>query len=200
MTVNLPYRRCGLNARRLVAASTCVIADGHHKMWAPALLQLTRRTIRRAGGNHPNPRRRHGLVPDPNAPLDFGSQFDLKGPPCGRTTGIRRANSRARRAVQGRPQPCPPSAAQRQLTARAPRVAAPQCPTGTALNSCHFGPYFGSSNKPHCPAGGSHSSTLFPSGSMAHPNLPYSESCTSSRTLQPSDLSAAIGAWRSSTR
>src|SRR6185437_16128983 len=38
----------------------------------------------------------------------------------------------------------------------------------------------------HCPAGGCQSSTLLPSGSMTHPNFPYSESSVFSSTLQPS--------------
>jgi len=52
----------------------------------------------------------------------------------------------------------------------------------------------------HCPAGGCQSSTLLPSGSMTHPNLPYSESSVLSSTLQPSSRSAARSAGRSSTR
>ena len=41
-------------------------------------------------------------------------------------------------------------------------------------------------NPGHWPAGGCHSSTLFPSGSMTQANFPYSESSTFSSTLQPS--------------
>jgi hypothetical protein len=52
----------------------------------------------------------------------------------------------------------------------------------------------------HCPGGGCHSSTLLPSGSMTHPNFPYSESSVLSRTLQPSLRSAWSRAVRSSTR
>src|SRR4051812_15945868 len=46
----------------------------------------------------------------------------------------------------------------------------------------------------HDSAAGCHSSTLFPSGSMTHANLPYSESSIFSRTLHPSSLSAATRA------
>jgi hypothetical protein len=42
----------------------------------------------------------------------------------------------------------------------------------------------------HCPAGGCQSSILLPSGSMTHPNFPYSESSVFSSTLQPSLRSA----------
>jgi RIO kinase 1 len=42
----------------------------------------------------------------------------------------------------------------------------------------------------HWPSGGCQSSTLFPSGSMTQPNLPYSESSVFSSTLQPSSRSA----------
>src|SRR5258707_43109 len=42
----------------------------------------------------------------------------------------------------------------------------------------------------YCPAGGCQSSTLLPSGSMTHPNFPYSESSVFSRTSQPSSRSA----------
>src|SRR5712691_10769076 len=42
----------------------------------------------------------------------------------------------------------------------------------------------------HCPAGGCQSSTLLPSGSMTHPNFPYSESSVFSSTSQPSSRSA----------
>jgi hypothetical protein len=52
----------------------------------------------------------------------------------------------------------------------------------------------------HCPCGGCQSSTLLPSGSMTHPNFPYSESSVFSSTLQPSSRSALRSAARSSTR
>ena len=42
----------------------------------------------------------------------------------------------------------------------------------------------------YCPAGGCQSSTLLPSGSMTHPNFPYSESSVFSSTSQPSSRSA----------
>ena len=42
----------------------------------------------------------------------------------------------------------------------------------------------------HCPAGGCQSSILLPSGSMTHPNFPYSESSVFSSTSQPSSRSA----------
>ena len=54
--------------------------------------------------------------------------------------------------------------------------------------------------KLHCPCGGCQSSTLLPSGSMTHPNFPYSESSVFSSTLQPSSRSALRSAARSSTR
>ena len=41
----------------------------------------------------------------------------------------------------------------------------------------------------YCPSGGCHNSTLFPSGSITHPNLPKSESSVLSRTSQPSSRS-----------
>jgi len=50
------------------------------------------------------------------------------------------------------------------------------------------------------PAGGCHSSTLFPSGSMTQANFPYSDSSIFSSTLQPSSRKALTSAWRSSTR
>lgn len=50
------------------------------------------------------------------------------------------------------------------------------------------------------PTGGCQSSTLFPSGSMTHPNLPYSDSSVFSRTLQPSFRSASSKAAKSATR
>lgn len=52
----------------------------------------------------------------------------------------------------------------------------------------------------HCPAGGCHNSTLLPSGSMTHANLPYSDSSILSSTLQPSSFRTLTKAWRSSTR
>ena len=52
----------------------------------------------------------------------------------------------------------------------------------------------------YCPAGGCHSSTLFPSGSMTQANFPYSDSSIFSSTLQPSSRKALTSAWRSSTR
>src|SRR3954454_18429039 len=52
----------------------------------------------------------------------------------------------------------------------------------------------------HCPCGGCQSSTLLPSGSMTHPNFPYSESSVFSSTSQPSSRSALRSAARSSTR
>src|SRR6185369_5802484 len=52
----------------------------------------------------------------------------------------------------------------------------------------------------HCPAGGCQSSTLLPSGSMTHPNFPYSESSVFSSTSQPSSRSALRSPARSSTR
>lgn len=54
--------------------------------------------------------------------------------------------------------------------------------------------------KAYCPGGGCQSSTLFPSGSMTQPNLPYSESSVLSTTLQPSSRRAWSRAARSSTR
>src|SRR5436190_7852167 len=42
----------------------------------------------------------------------------------------------------------------------------------------------------YCPGGGCQSSTLLPSGSMTHPNFPYSESSVFSSTSQPSSRSA----------
>ena len=50
------------------------------------------------------------------------------------------------------------------------------------------------------PAGGCHSSTLFPSGSITQANFPYSDSSIFSSTLQPSSRKALTSAWRSSTR
>jgi hypothetical protein len=52
----------------------------------------------------------------------------------------------------------------------------------------------------HCPCGGCQSSTLLPSGSMTHPNFPYSESSVFSSTLQTSSRSTLRSAARSSTR
>ena len=52
----------------------------------------------------------------------------------------------------------------------------------------------------YCPAGGSQSSTLLPSGSMTQANLPYSDSSIFSRTLQPSSRRTATRPPRSSTR
>ena len=52
----------------------------------------------------------------------------------------------------------------------------------------------------HWPAGGCHSSTLFPSGSMTQANFPYSDSSIFSSTLQRSSRKALTSAWRSSTR
>ncbi len=54
-------------------------------------------------------------------------------------------------------------------------------PTGLAV------PIPAEADRPdHWPAGGCHSSPLFPSGSMTQANFPYSESSIFSRTLQPS--------------
>src|SRR5437667_11380763 len=65
----------------------------------------------------------------------------------------------------------------------------------TRLTSLSF-----SDGRLHCPCGGCQSSTLLPSGSMTHPNFPYSESSVFSSTLQPSSRSALRSAARSSTR
>ena len=53
---------------------------------------------------------------------------------------------------------------------------------------------------PHCPSGGSHNSTLLPSGSTTQPNFPYSDSSVLSTTAQPSARSAASSPARSATR
>ncbi len=66
-------------------------------------------------------------------------------------------------------------------------------PDGEVRGSAFFG-------GGHCPSGGSHSSTLLPSGSMTQPNLPYPESSVFSRTSQPSSRSARSRVVRSATR
>jgi hypothetical protein len=48
---------------------------------------------------------------------------------------------------------------------------------------------FQAATQRHCPSGGCQSSTLLPSGSMTHPNFPYSESSVVSSTSQPSSRS-----------
>ena len=55
-------------------------------------------------------------------------------------------------------------------------------------------------NITHQSFGGSHNSTRLPSGSITHPNLPYSESSTLASTSQPSSRKAASRACKSSTR
>ena len=52
----------------------------------------------------------------------------------------------------------------------------------------------------HWPAGGCHSSSLFPSESRTQPNLPYSDSSIFSSTCTPSARRAASTACKSSTR
>ena len=70
-----------------------------------------------------------------------------------------------------------------------------------SLTSRGFGTLFAFMMSPdHCPAGGCQSSTLFPSGSMTHAKIPYSESSIFSSTLQPSSRRTVTSAWRSATR
>ena len=55
--------------------------------------------------------------------------------------------------------------------------------------------------RPHYwPAGGCHSSTLLPSGSMTQANFPYSDSSIFSATLHSSSRKSLTRVWRSSTR
>lgn len=51
----------------------------------------------------------------------------------------------------------------------------------------------------HAGLGGSHNSTLLPSGSMTQPNFPKSDSSTLSSTLQTSSRNAASNVCKSST-
>jgi len=52
----------------------------------------------------------------------------------------------------------------------------------------------------HAELGGSHNSTLFPSGSITQANFPNSDSSIFSSTWQPSSFKALTKACRSSTR